>query len=174
MSVLMTKDNLGIPKNAGNHRERSPRQKGHSKSSSQQQHQNRESLKIVNEKNAANLQTAEEDSESENLSPLLVKNKKMHLKNVKKSAASNSNATVGPAALPQPIAALHMEGVHEPIDDTDTDLDELEVLLKYSYDLKKYALFTYHCALCILIYRNRSTNETQVYRQMWHTNQLQT
>lgn len=133
MSVLMPKDNLGISKTAGSHRERSPRPKGHSKSSSQQQQQNRESLKIVNEKNAANLQSGdhEEDSESENLSPLLVKNKKMHLKNVKKLPASNSNSTaIGPTAVPLPIAALHMEGVHEPIDDTDTDLEEHEVFSK--------------------------------------------
>lgn len=55
MSVLLPKDDVSTSKNVNSIRDRSPRQKGQSKSSTQQQ-QNRDSLKLVNEKNAANLQ----------------------------------------------------------------------------------------------------------------------
>lgn len=122
--MLMQKDNLSSSKNST--RERSPRQKNHSKSSQQQQQQqNRDCLKIVNEKNAANLHSAEaeDDSESENLSPLLNnKNKNLHSKTGKK-CGNSVNSAMG-AAVPQSKSALHIDGVHEPIDDTDTDAED--------------------------------------------------
>lgn len=131
MSVLMPKDNANAQKSGNNLRERSPRQKGHSKSSHQPQQQNRDSLKIVNEKNAANLQPteAEEDSESENLSPLLnPKSKKSSAKNSKKAnnnnINNNNNTAVASTPSQQSISALHIEGVDDSIDDTDTDVDD--------------------------------------------------
>lgn len=54
MSVLLPKEDVSTSKNVNNIRERSPRSKGQSKSSSQQQ--SRDCIKLVNEKNAANLQ----------------------------------------------------------------------------------------------------------------------
>lgn len=126
MSVLMPKDNLSVSKSGNNLRERSPRHKHHSKSSQQQ---NRDSLKIVNEKNVANLQATEqeEDSETENLSPLLNSrnNKKTHGKlSSKKPSNNTSSTTILKSPVQQPVAVLHMDGVHEPIDDTNTDMED--------------------------------------------------
>lgn len=121
----MPKDNLSLSKSGNNLRERSPRHKHHSKSSQQQ---NRDSLKIVNEKNVANLQATEqeEDSETENLSPLLnsKNNKKSHVKLSKKPSNNTILTTSLTSPVQPPIAGLHMDGVHEPIDDADTDLED--------------------------------------------------
>lgn len=121
MSVLLPKEDSN---GANAIREKSPRQKG----SQSKQQQNRDSLHLVNEKNAANLQPTEQDddSETENLSPLLYhKNKKTtYMKPMKKLSTT---AAMGSAQMPfqQPQqAALHIDGVEESIDDTDTDLED--------------------------------------------------
>lgn len=124
MSVLLPKDDVNGAKSIA--RERSPRQKGSSK-----QQQNRDSMHMVNEKNAANLQgaDADEDSESENLSPLLHSKGKKSSKSGRKmghntptSAANSLKVHQTSQALHAP--ALHIDGVNESIDDTDTDADE--------------------------------------------------
>lgn len=122
MSVLLPKDDANGAKSTT--RERSPRQKSSSK-----QQQNRDSMHMVNEKNAANLQggDADEDSETENLSPLLHSKGKKSSKNGRKMghntpAANSLTAHQTSQALHAP--ALHIDGVNESIDDTDTDADE--------------------------------------------------
>lgn len=123
MSVLLPKDNMNVTKSSSNGRERSPRQKSNSKSQQQQQ-TNRDSVKIVNEKNAANLNPTEvdDDSESENLSPLLhSKNKNAHLKLGKKAGSNGVNNGV---SMPQSISALNLDNVHKSIDGIDNELDE--------------------------------------------------
>lgn len=108
MSVLMAKDdpNSGKHSTTSNIREKSPRPKNNAKVQS-----GRDSVKIVNEKNAANLQPVEvdEDSDAEKLSPLL---------DPKKNEAFNNNKISN--------SALHIEGVDESIDDTDTEVEDNE------------------------------------------------
>lgn len=123
MSVLLPKDDANATKSTT--RERSPRQKGSLKQ------QSRDSMHMVNEKNAANLQggDADDDSEAENLSPLLHSKAKKSSKHGRKTgghntpsaAVNSSTAHQTSQALP---AALHIDGVNESIDDTDTDADE--------------------------------------------------
>ncbi|KAJ6638151.1 E3 ubiquitin ligase, partial [Pseudolycoriella hygida] len=109
MSVLMAKDdpnNVKHSTTSNNIREKSPRLKNNVKIQA-----NRDSVKIINEKNAANLQPAEvdEDSDAEKLSPLL---------DPKINDGFNNNKI--------PNSALHIEGVVESIDDTDTEIDDHE------------------------------------------------
>lgn len=109
LSVLLPKDDINsVSKSTA--RERSPRPKGSAKQSSH------DSMHMVNEKNAANLQAAdaEEDSDHENLSPLL--------QSKKKSQAKPTGNQSSAATTQQPIA-LHINGVNESIDDTDDDPD---------------------------------------------------
>lgn len=121
MSVLPPKEESSIAKVNGNMREKSPRQKSGQTVNKQQ---NRDSLQLINEKNATNAQTIEQDddSETENLSPLLYKNKKSQLKHGKKMASSSSTSTTAPIQ-----SALHIDGINESIDDTDTDLEERDI-----------------------------------------------
>ncbi|XP_037025658.1 E3 ubiquitin-protein ligase MGRN1 isoform X3 [Bradysia coprophila] len=106
MSVLMAKDDPNSGKHSAttNIREKSPRLKNNTKVQS-----GRDSVKIVNEKNAANLQPVDvdEDSDAEKLSPLL---------DPKVNEVFNNNKI--------PNSALHIEGVDESIDDTDTEVDD--------------------------------------------------
>lgn len=116
MSVLLSKEDAA----KSTARERSPRQKG----GSTKQNQNRDSMRMVNEKNAANLQggDGDEDSETENLSPLL--NSKV--KKTSKHGRKMAHNTTASAGVVNPVTpALHIDGVNESIDDTDTDADEL-------------------------------------------------
>lgn len=113
MSVLMPKDDINVPKSTTNNiRDRSPRQKVHSKQ------QNRDCMHMVNEKNAANLQAIDpdEDSETENLSPLLnPKSKKSQMKLGKKLTQQQQ-------PVPQQSQSpLHIDGIDEPIDDSDEE-----------------------------------------------------
>lgn len=124
MSVLLPKDD--VPGAKSTTRERSPRQKGSSKLQ-----QNRDSMHMVNEKNAANLQggDADEDSETENLSPLLHSKGKKSSKNGRKmahntAAAATISLTAHQTSQALHAPALHIDGVNESIDDTDTDADE--------------------------------------------------
>lgn len=137
MSVLMPKDETNNTKSTSQFREKSPRQKN----GPNNKQQNRDSLHLVNEKNANNLQSIEQDddSETENLSPLLYhkNNKKSQMKHGKKGtstvgSSSSSSAFASPKApiqfqsqqIQPSQSALHIEGVIESIDDTDTDIEE--------------------------------------------------
>lgn len=75
----------------------------------------------------------DDDSESENLSPLLYhKNKKSQVKHVKKIANSSAAATATTQfQTTQLQTPLHIDGVNVSIDDTDTDLEQrdIEVIL---------------------------------------------
>lgn len=92
-------------------------------------------MHMVNEKNAANLQggDADEDSEAENLSPLLHSKAKKSSKHGRKAAPTPSNAVNASLTAHQtsqalhPPPALHIDGVNESIDDTDTDADEQHI-----------------------------------------------
>lgn len=114
MSVLLSKEDGSVTKEllakhsplmsrAPASRDKNPREKG-----SLRPQPNRDNIKLVNEKNTTSNpgQEADEDSDNEKLSPLL-----------------NSG---GPAVALKGSKALHMDGVEESIDDTDTDLDEQE------------------------------------------------
>lgn len=135
MSVLLPKEENSNTKMNGNMREKSPRQKSGQTNNKQQ---NRDSLHLINEKKSTNAQPTEqdEDSETENLSPLLYKNKKSQLKHGKKIAGSSSTSLTTPMQFQtsQQIApsqtALHIDGVNESIDDTDTDLEERDMEVK--------------------------------------------
>lgn len=121
MSVLLPKEDVNAAKSTM--RERSPRQKGSSKQ------QNISSMHMVNEKNAANLQTGDpdDDSEAENLSPLLHSKVKKSSRHGRKPGGYTPSLMVNPAAGHQTQhapPALHIDGVNESIDDTDTDADE--------------------------------------------------
>lgn len=127
MSVLLPKEDNNNSKVSNSVREKIQRQKGGQTT----KQQNRDSLHLVNEKNATNLQPTEhdDDSESENLSPLLYhKNKKSQMKHVKK-IANASSATIATTQFQTPSlqTPLHIDGVNESIDDTDTDLEEREI-----------------------------------------------
>lgn len=114
MSVLLSKEDGSVTKEllakhsplmsrAPASRDKNPREKG-----SLRPQPNRDNVKLVNEKNLNPnpSQEQDEDSDNEKLSPLL-----------------NSS---GPAVALKGGKALHMDGVEESIDDTDTDLDETE------------------------------------------------
>lgn len=124
MSVLLPKDEVNAAKSTT--RERSPRQKSASKQ------QNRDAMHMVNEKNAANLQGADpdDDSEAENLSPLLQTKAKKSSKHGRKTGHNTSGSAVNSSTAQQTSQvlhappALHIDGVNESIDDTDTDADE--------------------------------------------------
>ncbi|XP_031634588.1 probable E3 ubiquitin-protein ligase MGRN1 [Contarinia nasturtii] len=125
MSVLLPKED--------NNNSKGQREKGQRPKNGQTtKQQNRDSLHLVNEKNANNLQPTEQDddSETENLSPLLYhKNKKSQLKHGKKVANASSTGAGTATATTQfqtqtAQTALHIDGINESIDDTDTDLDE--------------------------------------------------
>lgn len=136
MSVLLPKEDNNNSKVGNSLRDKSQRQK----SGQTMKQQNRDSLHLVNEKNATNLQATDhdDDSETENLSPLLYhKSKKSQNKaNTKKAvnaatgaataAAAAATTATGTAQFPiqQSQSALHIDGVNESIDDTDTDLEE--------------------------------------------------
>lgn len=124
MSVLLPKEDNNNSKVPNSLREKAQRQK----SGQTTKQQNRDSLHLVNEKNATNLQATEQedDSETENLSPLLYhKSKKSQMKHGKKVAnASTATAATAHLQAQQSQTALHIDGVNESIDDTDTDLDE--------------------------------------------------
>lgn len=125
MSVLLPKEDNNNSKVPNSLREKAQRQK----SGQTTKQQNRDSLHLVNEKNATNLQATEQedDSETENLSPLLYhKSKKSQMKHGKKVAnASTAAAATAHLQAQQSQTALHIDGVNESIDaDTDTDLDE--------------------------------------------------
>lgn len=107
MSVLLSKEDGSITKPTTTpnvSREKNNKQKGQSKL-----HQNRDSVKIINEKNASKLQPhdIDDDSDAEKLSPLLDPERKDNMPN---KITQNS--------------ALHIDGVDESIDDTDTDVDD--------------------------------------------------
>lgn len=130
MSVLLTKEDGSVTKHStssNNIREKSPRPKSQSRSLAN----NRDSVKIVNEKNSNNikvirksfflsinlfhmmsvqLQDPDDDSDAEKLSPLL---------NPDKNENFNNNNHHG--------SALHIDGVDESIDDTDTDVEDQKV-----------------------------------------------
>lgn len=122
MSVLLPKEDGHAAKPMA--RERSPRQKCSSKQ------QSRDSMHMVNEKNAANLQggDADDDSEAENLSPLLHSKTKKPSKHGRKTAPTPSTAhnasSTHPIATQHVPPALQIDGVNESIDDTDTDADD--------------------------------------------------
>lgn len=124
MSVLLPKEDNNNSKASNSLRDKMQRPK----SGQTTKQQNRDSLHLVNEKNANNLQPTEQDddSETENLSPLLYhKNKKSQMKHGKKMANITSATTATTqfqTSLPQ--TALHIDDINESIDDTDTDLDE--------------------------------------------------
>lgn len=130
MSVLLPKEDNNNSKMSNSLREKAQRQKSSGQTTKQQ---NRDSLHLVNEKNATNLQPTEQDddSETENLSPLLYhKNKKSQMKHGKKTANASSGAATTATTqfqTSQPQTALHIDGVNEPIDDTDTDIEEREI-----------------------------------------------
>lgn len=123
----MPKEDNNNSKVSNSLREKSLRQKNGQPT----KQQNRDSLHLVNEKNATNLQPTEQDddSETENLSPLLYhKNKKMQMKHGKKLANVSLSAAAGTQLQsPQSQTALQIDGVNESIDDTDTDLEDIEV-----------------------------------------------
>lgn len=136
MSVLLPKEDNNNSKSTQNQfREKSPRQKCGQLTAKQQ---NRDSLHLVNEKNANNLQPTieqDDDSETENLSPLLYhKSKKSQIKHHGKklsgasSTSSSSSVTFGTTPFQtqqtSQSSALHIDGVNESIDDTDTDIEE--------------------------------------------------
>lgn len=139
MSVLLPKEDNNNSKATNQFREKSPRQK----SGQLAKQQNRDSHHLVNEKNANNLQPTEQDddSETENLSPLLYhKTKKSQIKHGKKSsnASSASASTFGvtvpiqfKSQQPSQSTALHIDGINESIDDTDTDLEERDTEVNY-------------------------------------------
>lgn len=111
---MLPKEDINAVTKSAN-RERSPRPKNSSKQS------NRDSVHMINEKNAANLQAidAEEDSDHENLSPLLQCKKKTqgnNLTNTQSTVATNQSQQQ------QPIA-LHIDGIDESIDDIDDEPD---------------------------------------------------
>lgn len=118
MSVLLPKDDVNAAKSTT--RERSPRQKGSSKQ------QNRDSMHMVNEKNAANLQggEADEDSEAENLSPLLHSKAKKSSKHGRKAGHNTTSSAINSSTVNSQVPALHIDGVNESIDDTDDDADD--------------------------------------------------
>lgn len=133
MSVLLPKEDNNNSKMGNSLRDKSQRQKN----GQTMKQQNRDSLHLVNEKNATNLQPTDQDddSESENLSPLLYhKSKKSQAKAHGKKMANTSSvaSTAANAAgttqfqTQQSQSALHIDGVNESIDDTDTDLEERE------------------------------------------------
>lgn len=127
MSVLLPKEDSNNQKLTNSLREKCQRQK----SGQTIKQQNRDSLHLVNEKNATNLQPTEQDddSETENLSPLLYhKTKKTQLKH-KKSANTSANVagTTQFQQAQQSQSPLHIDGVNESIDDTDTDLEERDI-----------------------------------------------
>lgn len=123
MSVLLPKEDNNNSKVSNSVRDKTQRQKGGQTA----KQQNRDSLHLVNEKNATNLQPTErdDDSESENLSPLLYhKNKKSQMKHIKKIANASSAAIATTQIQTQNLQTpLHIDGVNESIDDTDTDTD---------------------------------------------------
>lgn len=127
MSVLLPKEDNNNSKVANSLREKCQRQK----SGQTTKQQSRDSLHLVNEKNATNLQPVDqdEDSETENLSPLLYhKNKKSQMKHGKKmSNASSTATTTTQFQAQQSQSALHIDGVNDSIDDTDTDLEERDM-----------------------------------------------
>lgn len=134
MSVLLPKEDNNNSKMGNSLREKSQRQKN----GQTMKQQNRDSLHLVNEKNATNLQPTDQDddSESENLSPLLYhKSKKSQAKGHGKKVVNASTVAAAAAAnatgttqfqTQQSQSALHIDGVNESIDDTDTDLEERE------------------------------------------------
>lgn len=139
MSVLLPKEDNNNSKVSNSIREKAQRQKSNGQTT---KHLNRDSLHLVNEKNATNLQPTEQDddSETENLSPLLYhKNKKSQMKHGKKTANASTAAATAAAAsattqfqTSQPQTALHIDGVKS-IDDTDTDVDEREIEVSIFY-----------------------------------------
>lgn len=133
MSVLLPKEDNNNAKVSNSLREKVQRQKSGGTTTKQQ---NRDSLHLVNEKNATNLQPTEQDddSETENLSPLLYhKNKKSQMKHGKKTVNASMAASTGTASATKqfqtslPQTALHIDGVNESIDDTDTEIEEREI-----------------------------------------------
>lgn len=128
MSVLLPKEDNNNSKIPSSLREKTQRQK----SGQISKQPNRDSLHLVNEKNATNLQATEQedDSETENLSPLLYhKSKKSQLKHGKKSGSNGASIAAATTHLQtqQSQSALHIDGVIESIDDTDTDLEERDI-----------------------------------------------
>lgn len=131
MSVLLPKEDNNNSKVTNSLREKCQRQK----SGQTAKQQNRDSLHLVNEKNATNLQPADQDddSETENLSPLLYhKSKKAQAKHGKK-VANTSAMTAGTTQFQaqQSQSALHIDGVNESIDDTDTDVEDRDIEVRY-------------------------------------------
>lgn len=131
MSVLLPKEDNNNSKVTNSLREKCQRQK----SGQTTKQQNRDSVHLVNEKNATNLQSADQDddSETENLSPLLYhKSKKSQQKHGKK-ATNTSAITAGTTQFQaqQSQSALHIDGVNESIDDTDTDLEERDIEVSF-------------------------------------------
>lgn len=118
MSVLLSKEDGSLTKELLNKhsplmnrapvsRDKNPREKG-----SLRPQPVRDCIKIVNEKNNESENTSpenDEDSEAEKLSPLL-----------------NNTKTTSPTKDILNSSALHMDGVEESIDGTDTDIEDNE------------------------------------------------
>uniref|UniRef100_A0A6B2E760 RING-type E3 ubiquitin transferase n=1 Tax=Phlebotomus kandelakii TaxID=1109342 RepID=A0A6B2E760_9DIPT len=111
MSVLLSKEDGNVTKEllakhsplmnrAPQSRDKNPREKGFLRPS----HDN---VKVINEKNST--PDNDEDSETERLSPLL-------------NTSTSAESKLG--------SALHIDGVEESIDDTDTDADEVDKDIK--------------------------------------------
>ncbi|CAD7091813.1 unnamed protein product [Hermetia illucens] len=107
MSVLLTKENEETPADTGSKQQngvvRNDCEKASKEKLCHSRNHSRESVQIINERNNSKRTQLEgdEDSDNENLSPLL---------NSQTLKVSNS--------------ALHIDGVEESIDDTDTDADD--------------------------------------------------
>lgn len=147
MSVLLPKEDNNNSKVPSSLREKAQRQKNGQTT----KQQNRDSLHLINEKNATNLQATEldDDSETENLSPLLYhKSKKSQMKHGKKSANASTASATTQFQTQQSQSALHMDGVNESIDDTDTDLDDRD------HEVQNFSnIYTFYWFMRIIFYR---------------------
>lgn len=158
MTTIISKDGNSLKVN-GTAREKSPRPKN----SRLNKQSSRDSLSMINERNATSAQSIDQDddSETENLSPLLYTNKKSQMKHVKKiagspgstssSSSSSAQMQTSPSTQLQPQlqkqqpqisqsqTALHIDGVNENIDDT-TDADDREIEVCEDDSWPKYLL----------------------------------
>lgn len=154
MSVLLPKEDNNNSKVPSSLREKAQRQK----SGQTTKQQNRDSLHLINEKNATNLQATEQDddSETENLSPLLYhKSKKSQMKHGKKSAnASTTASATTHLQTQQSQSALHIDGVNESIDDTDTELDDRDIEVQNFFQYSHFLLVHGHYFLSVWVTLN--------------------
>lgn len=133
MTTVLPKDESAGQKINGMTRDKSPRQKSFKANKAML---SRDSLALINEKNATSVQSIEQDEDSDtgNLSPLLHTNAKSLLKHVKKlsglpsSTSSHAQQQHQQKQLEpqfsQTQAALQIDGVIKSIDENDTDAEE--------------------------------------------------